>query len=273
MIPACAGAQQDDLTAICSNGSIFFDTTIGRARYAGLLVRVEKRISGRAQFLASYALGSYVGSNGTGTGTTENPGGRVFGFNNDDWFENYGPLPTDMRHMLNLSGIVELPWRLQVAFSVSAYSRPPFAAYVAAMDFNGDGTSNDLLPGTRVNQFGRGLDEDDLARLVETYNEQWADKPTATGLAPRLTLPASYSFNDTFFTQDVRVTRAFTPGTGRVRLLLLVEVFNLFNTANLVQYGSDLASPTTFGQPGARFTQIFGSGGPRAFQLGARVTF
>ncbi len=110
-------------------------------------------------------------------------------------------------------------------------------------------------------------------RLVETYNQQWADKPTATGLAPRLTLPASYSFNDTFFTQDVRVTRAFTPGNGRVRLLLLVEVFNLFNTANLVQYGSDLATPTTFGQPGARFTQIFGSGGPRAFQLGARVTF
>ena len=214
VIPACVGAQQDDLAATCSTGGMFFDTTIGRARYTGLLVRVEKRLSGRAQFLASYALGSYVGSNGTGTATTEDPGGRVFGFNNDDWFENYGPLPTDMRHMLNISGIVELPWRLQVAFGLSATSRPPLAAYVAALDFNGDGTSNDLLPGTRVNQFGRGLDEDDLARLVETYNEQWADKPTATGLAPRLTLPASYSFNDTFFAQDVRVTRAFTPGTG-----------------------------------------------------------
>jgi hypothetical protein len=273
VIPACAGAQKDDLAATCSTGGMFFDTTIGRARYAGLLVRVEKRLAGRAQFLASYALGSYVGTNGTGTGTTEAPGGRVFGFNNDDWFENYGTLPTDLRHMLNVSGIVELPWRLQLAFKVSANSRPPFAAYIGNMDFNGDGTLNDLLPGTRVNQFGRSLGEDDLERLVAAYNEQWADRPTSGGLAPRVTLPASYAFNDSFFTQDVRMTRTFTPGAGRVRLLLLVEVFNLFNTANLVGYGSNLTSPATFGQPNARFSQIFGSGGPRAFQLGARVTF
>ena len=51
----------------------------------------------------------------------------------------------------------------------------------------------------------------------------------------------------------------------------MVEVFNLFNTANLVQYGSNLANPTTFGQPGSRVSQVFGSGGPRALQLGARL--
>lgn len=44
---------------MCSNGPIMFDTTSGRARYAGLLVRAEKRVPGRAQFLVSYALGSY----------------------------------------------------------------------------------------------------------------------------------------------------------------------------------------------------------------------
>ena len=149
VIPACLGPQRNDVTVLCSNRNIFFDTTIGRASYQGLLLRVEKRFAGRVQFLGSYALGSYVGTNGTGTGTAENTGGRVFGFNNDNWFENYGPLPTDQRHVLNLSGFVELPWRLQVAFSVSAYSRPPFSAYVAGMDFNGDGTQNDLLPGTK----------------------------------------------------------------------------------------------------------------------------
>ena len=125
-----------------------------------------------------------MGTNGTGTGTAENTGGRVFGFNNDNWFENYGPLPTDQRHVLNLSGFVELPWRLQIAFSVSAYSRPPFSAYVAAMDFNGDGTQNDLLPGTKVNQFGRALDKHDLERLLDLYNAQscgpadphWSDR-------------------------------------------------------------------------------------------------
>ena len=272
-IPRCVGSQRTDVTARCSNGSMFFDTTIGRARYRGLLLRVEKRVARHFQFLGSYALGSYVGSNGTGTGTVEPNGGRVFGFNNDDWFENYGPLPTDQRHVLNVSGFVGLPWRFQVAFSVSAYSRPPFSAYVAGMDFNGDGTQNDLLPGTTVNQFGRGLDEEDLERLVEEYNAHVASRRTPTGaIAPRVTLLDDYAFDDNFFTQDLRVTRSFRLGRSSARLSVFGEVFNLLNTPNLVGYSGNLAS-RSFGQPTARFTQVFGSGGPRAFQLGARMSF
>ncbi len=274
VIPACTQQQRNDVTAVCSNGNLYFDTTIGRARYKGLLVRAEKRFSGRAQFLTSYALGSYVGTNGTGVGTSEAPGGRVFGFNNDDWFENYGPLPTDLRHILNFSGVANLPWRLQVAFSVSAYSRLPFAPYLSGIDFNGDGTRDDLLSGTRVNQFNRGLNEDDLARLVEHYNQEVAGRLTPTGqTAPPLTLPADYSFGDGFFTQDLRLSRTFTLGSERFRLVLFGEVFNLFNTANLVGYGGNLTNPAEFGQPGGRLTQVFGSGGPRAFQFGMRISF
>ena len=143
VLPAC-GEAKNDITAICSNGFMYFDTTIGRARYAGLLVRADHRVASRAQVLVSYALGSYVGTNGTGVGTTEAPGGRALGFNNDDWFENYGPLPTDRRHVLNVSGFVELPWRLQAAFNLAAYSPTPFAPFVADMDFNGDGSVGDL---------------------------------------------------------------------------------------------------------------------------------
>lgn len=273
VIPVCTGQQRNDVTAVCSNGSFYFDTTIGRARYMGLLVRAEKRFSARTQLLASYALGSYVGTNGTGTGTSESPGGRVFGFNNDDWFENYGPLPTDLRHILNLSGFVELPQQFQLSFSVSAYSRPPFAPFVSGVDFNGDGTTNDLLLGTRVNQFNRGLNEDNLARLVERYNQDVAGRQMPIGIAPRVTLPADYSFGDNFFTQDLRLSRTFPLGTERARLVLFGEVFNLLNTANLIGHGSNLANTAEFGQPAARFSQVFGSGGPRAFQLGARISF
>ena len=274
VIPACTNQQRNDPAAVCSNGNIYFDTTIGRARYKGLLVRAEKRFSNGTQFLASYALGSYVGTNGTGTGTSEAPGGRVFGFNNDDWFENYGPLPTDLRHILNLSGFVKLPARFQLSFSVSASSRPPFSPFVSGIDFNGDGTRDDLLPGTRVNQFNRGLGRDDLARLVARYNQDLAGRPLPNGqLAPTLTLPADFSFGDNFFTQDLRLSRAFPLRGERVRLVLFGEVFNLFNTANLVSYSGNLNEPASFGQPAARFTQVFGSGGPRAFQLGARVSF
>jgi hypothetical protein len=274
VIRRCEAAERDALHAVCSNGPLYFDTTLGRARYKGLLVRAEKRFADRWQFLVSYALGSFVGSNGTGLGTSEASGGRVFGFNNDDWFENYGPLPTDQRHVLSASGFVELPWRLQLAVAVSAYSAPPFAAYVAGVDFNGDGTRDDLLPGTRVNQFGTDLDAGDLAQLVDIYNQQLAGLRTAGGqVAPQLTLPSDYALNDTLFTQDLRLMREFRLGLGHARLRVIGEVFNLLNTANLVQYSGNLSNPSTFGQPGARFTQVFGSGGPRACQIGARLTF
>jgi hypothetical protein len=146
-------------------------------------------------------------------------------------------LPTDLHHIFNLSGLVDLPQRFQISFSVSAYSRPPFSVYVSGIDFNGDGTQNDLLPGTRVNQFNRGLDKEDLARLVERYNEEFAGKLIASGqIAPRVRLPANYSFNDSYFTQNLRVSRTFSLGSEHVRLVLLAEAFNLLNTANLVQY-------------------------------------
>jgi len=88
-----------------------------------------------------------------------------------------------------------------------------------------------------------------------------------------LTLPANYSFNDGFFTQDLRLSRTFSLGSERVRLVVFGEVFNAFNVANLVGYGGNIANSAQFGQPGERFSQIFGSGGPRAFQLGMRVNF
>jgi hypothetical protein len=269
VIPLCTSAQRNDLTAVCSSGVITFDNTTGVAEYKGLLVRLEKRFSGRTQFLASYALSSYKGSIGA-----SGPGSLGAGFNYDNWFENYGPLPTDLRHILNLSGVVKLPQRFQLSFNVSAYSRPPFSAFVSGVDFNGDGTTSDLLPGTRVNQFNRGLGKDDLTRLVAQYNQQFAGRPTLGGqTAPTLTLPANFSFNDSFFTQDLRLSRAFQLRGERVRLVLFGEVFNLFNTANLVGYSGNLFNPAEFGQPGARFSQVFGSGGPRAFQFGARINF
>ena len=277
VIPACTPAQRNDDRAVCSNGPIYFDTTAGRARYHGLLVRVEKRLSAGTQLLASYALGSYSGTNGSATGTVESTGGRATGFNSDNWIENDGPLPSDLRHVLNVSGMVTVPWRFEVSFNVAAYSRPPFSPYVLGLDFNHDGTSDDLLPGTRVNQFGRGLDKGDLARLVEAYNRDFANRTFSVGgspvTAPPIVLPPTYDFNDGFFSADVRVGRSFELGAATRRLFLFIEGFNLFNTRNLVDYGSDLSNAASFGRPGAGLSQVFGSGGPRAAQVGARAYF
>jgi hypothetical protein len=54
--------------------------------------------------------------------------------------------------------------------------------------------------------------------------------------------------------------------------MLIGEAFKLFNIANLPGPSGDLLGPG-FRQPTSRVTQVFGSGGPRAFQLAARVSF
>jgi hypothetical protein len=258
---------------VCSNGSLYFDTTSGKARYAGALLRVDKRWASHGRLLVSYALGNFVGNNGTGTATSETAEGRVFGFNNDDWSENYGPLPTDYRHILNVSGLMRAPWNVDVSFNLSAYGRQPFSAYVGGMDFNGDGTTDDLLPGTRVNQFNRGLNRADLVRLVADFNRGYAGKQTPAGKTiPAVTLPDVFEFNDGFFALDVRMARSFTLRRP-VRIAAYLDVFNVFDTMNMTGYSGNLLAPATFGRPSARIGQAFGSGGPRSAQIGLRVGF
>ena len=80
---------------------------------------------------------------------------------------------------------------------------------------------------------------------------------------------------------------------GRTRIEPIVEVFNVFDVANIlgtsnVNYSGfanvltrdsdDPASPgyltsSQFGKPVTTAGGIFGSGGPRALQIAARVTF
>src|SRR5437588_13130803 len=113
--------------------------------------------------------------------------------------------------MVSVCGVARLPWGLQAAMTLTAYSRPPFSAFVASMDFNGDGTRNDLLPGSRINQFGRSLTADDLRRLVDAYNATYGGRQTLGGqTAPAIALPDAFAFDDRFFTQDLRVSRTFT---------------------------------------------------------------
>jgi len=86
-----------------------------------------------------------------------------------------------------------------------------------------------------------------------------------------LTLTNHYALDDNFHSLDLRLSRSFL-FRERWRLSIIGEVFNLYNTANLTGYSGDLTS-AAFGQPTSRATQVFGSGGPRAFQLAMRITF
>ena len=86
------------------------------------------------------------------------------------------------------------------------------------------------------------------------------------------TTPTSYALGDNYHSLDIRISRSI-PITGHSRATLLLEAFNVYNAANLSGFAGDLTSPGTFGQPVSRATQVFGSGGPRSIQLGARFAF
>src|SRR5262249_28130127 len=95
---------------------------------------------------------------------------------------------------------------------------------------------------------------------------------------PTITLPTNYELGDRFSSQDVRVTKTFR-FREKVDLRLIGEVFNIFNVSNLSNFNFNQAAVTTnpnqpvFGAPNQRVGQTFGSGGPRAFQLAARLSF
>ncbi len=260
VLPVCAAKQRSDPQALCSLGPIYGFTGTGSATYKGLLVRAEKRLSRRWQFLASYAFASDVGNSFSN------------GLDYKNLLANYGPLDRDVRHILNLSGMVELPAHFQFSWTSVYNSAPPLSAYLGNIDLNGDGTTGDLLPGTMVNGLNRGISKDDLRGLVAAFNAKSAGTLDAKGrLIPAIVFPPNFSFGSPLLTQDIRISRTFGMG-DRCRLILMGEVFNLFNFANLSGYSGDLTSPG-FGQPTARVDQAFGSGGPRSFQLAARFNF
>ncbi|HEV2618234.1 MAG TPA: hypothetical protein VGU63_16665, partial [Candidatus Acidoferrales bacterium] len=261
VLPIClTEAERNDPKALCSLGPINLTTGIGSGNYRGFLLRAEKRFSNGWQLLGSYA---YSNSKGNGFGV---------GFNNDDPLSNFGPLNTDYRHILSGSGLVQLPWQFELGIFTTYVSRPPFSVFLNGLDFNGDGTLGDLLPGTTVNEFNRGMGKADLQRLVNSFNKTYAGKTDFHGTPiPLVTLPAHFEFGDPLVTQDLRLSRNFPLGE-RTHLTLISEVFNLFNIANLSGRSGNLLS-RSFGQPKSRVTQVFGSGGPRALQLAARIIF
>jgi len=116
----------------------------------------------------------------------------------------------------------------------------------------------------------------------------------AAGGIDGVTLPLvsdTARFSDGFSSIDLRVSRPLTLGGARVEPM--IEVFNLLNTENilgttntnysgfanvLVRDSEDPTNPgylrsSRFGTPVTSAGGVFGSGGPRAMQLGVRVTF
>ena len=170
--------------------------------------------------------------------------------------------------------MVEVPGGVQVSFISSFNSRQPFQPIITGTDFYGTGIDQFLLPGSGTNQFNFSLGKGDLVSSGESIQpdlRRARRRPTRRRSFPTITLPQNFETGHIFNSQDLRVTKLFR-FRERLEWQLFGEVFNVLNTANLSGYADNLLAPG-FGQPTSRFSNIFGTGGPRSFQLGTRISF
>ena len=258
-----------------------------RTKYDGLLLSLEKRFSNRYQLRASYTLS------------------RANNFANDDQipFSNgpidssnlaleYGPTPNDQRHRFSFSGVFQLPQGFRVSPILTLASAVPMDILLP------DGSSRvcELPRNAGTRQFHTGAELNAVLTQINAAGGSLC--PTAdpsTGFKPRVLLPLvrdELKFGDNFSSLDLRVSKVFRVGE-RFTIEPIAEVFNLFNVTNvlgfsnvnysgfrnvLVPDSSDPSNPgflrsSSFGEPVNTAGGVFGSGGPRAFQFAARVTF
>jgi hypothetical protein len=266
IIPKCGPGQALVVPLECSVGPMEAEISGGRSHYKGLLAKLDKRFSHRTTATLAYAYASQVGYNGL--------------IDNSNWFASWGPQAG--HQTLTGSIVAMLPFGIQVSGITSFQSATPFQPFLTGVDLNGNGVFASAgetlypgppLPGGGFNQFGVSKGKSDLIQLVNQFNQTYAGTTDPLGHPiPAITLPSNFSLPRSFNSQDLRVTKAFRLHGERWRLAVFGECFNVFNIANLTFYNDILNAPN-FGQASQRTSNIFGTGGPRAFQLGSRLTF
>lgn len=232
-------------------------------KYDGMLLSVEKRLSNRFSFRSSYTLS------------------KAFNYANDDQIPfstygpvdsnnlqlEYGPTPNDQRHRFSFAGTVEMPFGIRFSPILTLASGVPMDILLP------DASSR--IPVLQRNAGGRLFkNAGELNAFITELNANGGINGNPLPLAP-----ANAKFNDNFSSLDFRLSKTFT-FKERFRLEPILEVFNVFNTVNVLGisntnysgYGNVLGT-STFGQPLTTAGGVFGSGGPRAFQLAGRFTF
>lgn len=248
--------------------------------YDALLVNVQKRYSDRFTFSASYTLA------------------KTFNFSNDDQIPfqvgpldpnnlllEKGPTPNEERHRFTFAGVFDGPGGVQVSPIFTLSSDVPFDIILP------NGTTR--IPLLQRNAAGRVFRRgSELNAFISAIN-------SAGGIGgdPLPLVRDDLRLGDGFTSFDVRLSKVFRL-SERLSIRGIVEVFNVFNVTNIrgvnnVNFSGfqntlirdseireimgrpnpDFLLSSRFGAPLQTAGGVFGTGGPRSFQLAARITF
>jgi hypothetical protein len=246
-----------------------------RTKYDALLLSADRQFTGGHFFRVGYTLA------------------KAFNYANDDQIpflngpidptdlrREFGPTPNDRRHRFVATGQVRVAGGVSIAALWTMSSGVPMDIMMP------DGQTR--IPTLQRNAGGRQF------RTASELNAFITHTNAAGGIDGVLLplVPDSARFSDSFNSLDLRLSKTFNVG-ATVRIEPLVEVFNLFDTTNilgvsnvnysgfanvLVRDSEQAGTPgylrsSQFGQPVTTAGGVFGSGGPRAMQLAVRVTF
>lgn len=171
---------------------------IGRSVYNGLQLSVKQHVRSPMKdvrgldLLVSYAYSKY-----SATTSDSDFINIATDFNNPLHF--LGPNGLDRRHQVSFGGTMDLPYSFSLGFIGHFYSPLPATLYLPASgngggifvtDVTGDGTgdgsfaaggSGDVLPGTNIGSFARGVKAGNLNSKILAYNQNFAGQPTPAG--------------------------------------------------------------------------------------------
>jgi hypothetical protein len=250
------------------------ESSVG-TRYDALLASLERRWGAGQQLRLSYSLArarNYVNDDQIPFGS-----GPI---DPNDLEREYGPTPNEQRHRLVLSGSFLLPLELRLSGVWTVASGVPMDIMMP------DGSRR--VPTLSRNAGGREFETgSELNAYITSLN--------ASGGIDGVPLPLvgdDARFNDGFDALDLRLSRRFQV-TPSFSLEGIVECFNVFNVTNilgvsrnnysgfrnvLARDSSEPADPgflrsSSFGHALTTAGGVFGTGGPRAFQIGLRAQF
>ena len=297
---------------------------VGRSVYNGLQAKLTQNVTDpfrgvkALNFQVAYSLSRFQNSGGIQVAGTAGDNDQDFvlqAADNNNPNRYFGQTLLDRTHQLSFGGYADLPLKFRLGLISHFYS--PLSSPLAVpntglgageifrTDFTGDGTVQDLMPGTHFGQFDRGTDASSINRLISSYNSKYGNQPTPAGqvlvannlmtvaqlqalggVAP--TLPAAPA-NQVNFTW----LRAFDLNLGwrytkeRFTIEPTVYFYNLFNFANFGLPPNTMSGLLT-GSPGAlngtgksdneafrigNGTGVYALGSARQIEWGLKFTF
>jgi hypothetical protein len=204
---------------------------------------------------------------------------------------------SDERNRLTAYGVIQMPWGFSLAPLYTYGSGVPADTFLPDLTTSGGESLPSRLPILSRNALGRSISNStQLNQVINAWNALPACPAPAPCNAggPLENVPDGINFGSPFNSVDLQLTKDIKIRES-AHIDLSAEVFNLFNSANILGFTNTSYSgrntslfpvgttpvttsnpqglDNTFFSPVSTAGGFFGSGGPRAFQFAVRVAF